>query len=400
MKSFITVFLILLCSYPILSQGDSTDVAIRQYDLVCSYPLESDFFSTAGVTLNKAFQDIYFRGIAGYVPDKIKPITETIWALNWSFIFTMWPHDGGHWLRASEVGGEFVIERFGYPFPVAKMHLPENLDDRYETLASIGGHEINFLMRQQIHTDYYLNQYAFADELIFGLVQDLMYPLYTFVIAYAKPSNPEVWTDTRGDPVEYTLSVYKKFTDRPAIMENGEVDPDLISQYREGTVLGLLWPMLSPMFLRGLQSFKADFKDNFGLIKGPWMIGNDRLSWSWGTHFNPSPLGYELYLMNYFRIRKTLVLVSLKYGRPYKNNGIGINVPEAISFKNFHVGLSADAWDQDIYGMGGSVLVRAGYLPQKGFGIHLGAGYKTDGYMIGRKVDASSIVRAGCSYSF
>ena len=396
---FLILFLFIFTSI-LQAQEDSTVVHTRQYRLIFGAPDESEIFATAGVTFNKAFMDIYHRGIAYRLPPKIAPWAEIIWSIHWSFFFTMWPHDGGHWTRAQQVGGDFVIREFGFPFPTAEMRLPEVLDQKDETLTSIGGHEINYLMRQQIHMDYYDHQYIYADELIHALVQDVFFPFYAFVIAYADPTNPSVWTDTRGDPVEYTLSVFKTYTGRPPIRKDGSVDPELIDQYRESAYLSVLWPLLNPMFYRSIKAFGVDMKQDHGLMTAPWMLGNDRFAWAWGTHFNPSPLGYELYLTNYFRFQGKLYTLSLKTGRPYKNYGIGIQIPRLFEKGKFHLGLTVDVWDQDIFGQGGSVVIDAQYQPHKGFGMILKGGWKSDGYLVGRRVDKSTLLLAGCSYCF
>ena len=106
-------------------------------------PTESEIFSTAGSTLNKAFIDIYFRGIALKVPPKIHPVAGTVWSIFWTFCTAIWPHDGGHWVRAKQVGGNFVITKFGFPFPTAEMYLPDQISLKDETLTCIGGQEIN-----------------------------------------------------------------------------------------------------------------------------------------------------------------------------------------------------------------------------------------------------------------
>lgn len=402
MKRKIVLFLFLVCLFvpDLYSQADSIILTPRQYRLVIGQPYESEIFATAGLTFYKGFQDLYQRAIAPHLPPKLENITEVLWSMNWSFIFTMWPHDGGHWVRARQVGGDFIITRFGYPFPVAEMHLPEDLGPEYQTLSSIGGHEINFLMRQQIHTGFYVNRYAFADELIHGFVQDMLYPLYAYVIIYTNPKKPNVWLDTRGDPVESTLSVFRKYTGREPVMGDGSVDPELISMYREKSLLGLFWPVLNPMFFRGLKSFGMDMSDNFGLVTRPWMLGNEKFSWSWGTHFNPSPLGYELYLQNYFLLHDKLYMLYLRYGRPYMNTGIGIQVPRLVDRGAFKLGVSADAWTQDIYGNGVAFTLNPEYQPAKGFGLIAKAGWKSEGYLVGRKVDPSFLLLGGCSFSF
>ncbi len=328
------------------------------------------------------------------------PWIEVLWSIQWSFAFTMWPHDGGHWVRAQQIGGDFVISKFGYPFPKAEMRLPDQLPQKYQTLTSIGGHEINFLMRQQIHMDYYQNQYIFADELQFAFVQDIFFPFYALIIAHRNPTKETTWTDTWGDPVEYSLSVFKSYTGKEPVRPDGSVDPELIRQYRTNAWLSLTWPLLNPMFYRSLKSFGADLKQDHGLMASPWMLGNDRFAWSWGTHFNPSPLGYELHFINYFRYLGKLYAVSLKTGGPFKNNGAGIHIPQLFVAGKLQLGVVADIWDQDIFGRGGSVMLDARYQPIRGFGLIFRGSWKSDGYMVGRRVDQSTLFLAGGSYTF
>lgn len=381
-------------------QQDSTYNHSRQYSLVYGPHYELETFATTGITLNKVFTDIYYRGFANEIPQKLAPWTDTIWSIFWSFMCTMWPHDGGHWSRAQQVGGDFVITKFGFPFPVAEMRLPDVLDPKDETLISIGGHEINFLMREQIHSDYYDKQYIYADELIHAFVQDVLFPFYAFVIASADPTEPSIWLDTRGDPVEYTLSVYKSYTGRPPVRDDGTVDPTLIKQYRESSYLSVIWPLLNPLFYKSLTAFSADMRQNHGLMLGPWMLRGNNVSWSWGTHFHPSPLGYELHLNNYILYNEKLLIVKLKSGRPYKNIGVGISSPRILEKGAFQFGLSADIWDQDKYGNGISMQINAAYRPENGLGLIVKSGYKSEGYLVGRNVDESWILLAGITYDF
>ncbi|MFC1585713.1 hypothetical protein ACFL5V_09220 [Fibrobacterota bacterium] len=399
-RTLIPIFFLCICAFAPRAQESSSPDPVRKYRLLFGAPDESEPFATAGVTLNKAFMDLYHRGIAPKVPPAMAPWTEILWSIHWSFFFTMWPHDGGHWARAQQVGGNFVITGFGYPFPTAEMRLPADLDKKLETLTSIGGHEINFLMREQIHMDYYTYQHIFADELIHAFVQDVFYPFYAFVIAYANPDDPSVWTDTRGDPVESTLSVFESYTGRPPVRGDGTVDPGLIDQYRESTILSVVWPLFNPLFYRSLKAFGADMSRDHGLMTAPWMYGSGKLAYSWGTHFHPSPLGYELYLTNYFRLLGRLYVLGLKAGRPYKNNGIGLRIPRLAQQGKVYLGAAADFWDQDIYGRGGSVALDVHYQPARGIGVTVKGGWKSEGYLVGRRVDSSPLVLAGCSYFF
>lgn len=399
MKKLFSSILLFILSV-VSGQQDMNSQVTRQYHLSYGPEYELEAFATAGNTLNKIFTDIYYQGFAKDIPKKLAPWTDTAWSIFWSFMFTMWPHDGGHWSRANQVGGNFVITEFGFPFPVAEMRLPENLGQNEETLTSIGGHEINFLMREQTHDSYYENQYVYADELIHAFVQDMFFPLYTFVIAYANPKEPSVWLDTKGDPVEYTLSVYKNYTDRPPVRNDGTVDPTLVKQYRESSYLGIIWPLLNPMFYQSLKAFNMDIRDNSGLMKAPWMLHLNKISWSWGTHFQPSPLGYELHLNNYFLYRDKLFIAKLRSGRPYKNTGIGISCPKIYEKEEFSFGVDVDYWDQDIYGSGYNTQINAMYEPKNGLGIIIKTGYKSEGYLVGRNIDKSWLVLAGVAYNF
>jgi len=219
--------------------------------------------------------------------------------------------------------------------------------------------------------------------------------LYHFTV-----DDPTVWTDPRGDPVESTLSVFKSFTGRDPIRGDGSVDPGLIGQYREGAYLSILMPLLNPMFFHSLGAFGADRRENRGLMEAPWVLGDERFAWSWGTHFHPSPLGYELHLVNYLRVRGRLLILSLKTGEPYRNDGIGVEVPGLIEYRGLRVGFAADGWDQDHYGQGASFMIDARYRTAGPLDLVVRGGWKSDGYLVGRRVDESALILAGLSYRF
>ena len=397
---YLWILIVVMTSFTVPAQNDGSTEYVRHYQLVFGPVDELEPFSVAGLTLNKALSDVYYRGISKRLPSGVDKWTGPIWSIFWTFCTTMYPHDGGHWARAEQVGGKFSLTSFGFPFPVMKMDLPENGPQKNETLTSIGGFEINFMMRRRIHMDFYERQYVFADQLINAFIQDVFYPFYAFVLVYADPTNPDVWTDTRGDPVEAALSVYKGFTGREPVMDNGKVDPDLIQQYREATIISLPWTMLNPMFFRSLKAFSAKMSDRYGLMETPWMLGDTRFSWSWGTHYHSSPLGYELYLTNYFRIYDKLYTLSLKAGRPYKNLGMNVTIPKIFEKNRFQMGCTVDAWSQDIFGNGGNIEIDARYRFHRNFDVVLKTGYKSEGYLIGRRVDEAPLFLAGGSFYF
>ncbi|MFB0516236.1 MAG: hypothetical protein ACETWG_06495 [Candidatus Neomarinimicrobiota bacterium] len=369
----------------------------REYRFLFGQPYELDPIATAGTSLNKVFQDMYYRGIGPRLPERLQPIAETVWAVYWTYIFSLWPHEFGHWARARQVGGDFIIHGFSFPFPKAEMDLPASLSVEEETLASIGGHEINNLMMRQTHLDFYQHHYAYADELIHAFIQEVYFTFYAFVIAPANPEEPSTWTSTVGDPVESALSVYENYTSRPAIRQDGSVDPELSSYYQEAVYLSVLWIMLDPMLYQSAKAFGADMEQNHGLLT-PRMFGDEIKAWIWGTQFNPSPLGYELYLTNYLRFNRRLYALYIKAGRPYRNTGIGIQVPGLVEQGKFTLGAACDLWDQDMYGRGAAIAFDVKYQFYKGFGLLLKGGWKDEGYLLGKRIDKSATFFVGVSY--
>lgn len=249
----------------------------REYRFLIGDPQELELIATAGNTLNKALIDIYYKGIRSHVPGKIQPFVETTWSIFWTYMCTMWPHDFGHRARARQIGGDFVIESFGFPFPVARMDIPPSCTPVEGAMACVGGHEINNLMMRQTHLDFYSNNFAHADELINAFIQEVFYPFYAFVIAPAKPEEPSYWIDTRGDPLESTMTVFEGYYNRPAVRGDETVDPELVSYYRETVYLSVLWTLLDPMLYKGAKAFGADMDQDYGLMT-PWMLGSDQLA--------------------------------------------------------------------------------------------------------------------------
>ncbi|UCD38714.1 MAG: hypothetical protein JSW54_04335, partial [Fidelibacterota bacterium] len=145
--------------------------------------------------------------------------------------------------------------------------------------------------------------------------------------------------------------------------------------------------------------FGADMEQDYGLMK-PRMFGDDVNAWIWGTQFHPSPLGYELYFTNYLRLRQKLYALYIRAGRPYKNTGVGLQVPGLVKAGKFTLGAACDLWDQDMYGTGAAVSLDVKYQFRKGIGLLLKGSWKDDGYLIGQRVDQSVTIFAGVSYQY
>jgi hypothetical protein len=109
-----------------------------------------------GLTMNQVFTDIYLEGIAPNVSNGVRRWTEVPWYVFWTFQWTTMPHEFGHWARARQSGGDFVYSGYNVPIPEAQMRLPQPVALEYDALASVGGFEINNLMRRRTTTKYYM----------------------------------------------------------------------------------------------------------------------------------------------------------------------------------------------------------------------------------------------------
>ena len=319
------VFVPLLFTSFLYSQSDP----YREYQIIFGYPHDQEWIATNGITLNKLFADIYYNNLASKIPAKLQTVTETAWSVFWTFNFSLWPHEFGHWARARQIGGDFRVTGYRFPFPVAEMIQPDTVTAGQDGLSSIGGHEINNLMMRETHLDFYNRNYSYAGDLIHAFIQEVYYPFYAFVLVPTNPEESATWTDTYGDPVESALIVYKKHTGREPVMEDGTVDPDLVRYYREATYLSVLWTLLDPLLYQSAKAFGADMAQDYGRMV-PRMLGKGNLSWIWSTQYHYSPLGYELYLGNYLRWSQKLYYFYVKAGGPFKNRGLGVIIPSLV----------------------------------------------------------------------
>jgi hypothetical protein len=110
-------------------------------------------------------------------------------------------------------------------------------------------------------------------------------------------------------------------------------------------------------------------------------------------------LGAELYLNNYVKLNNRFYSFYLKYGFPFKNNGIGLSTPNIINIKTITIDLQADIWSQYIYGNGFSVNTTAQYILNSKLNIIAQIGYKSKGYLVGRTSQDGIIGFFGLKYN-
>jgi hypothetical protein len=344
--------------------------------------------------------DSYYLGLVPRIPKTLDIIVAPIIQTFASFYMTIWPHEFGHWTRAREIGGEFVFEKLTFPWPKARMELPENVDLFSETLTSTGGFEINNLMRRQIINDYYGNGYSYANMMVHAFIQEIYYPAYAYIIAplvnggRIDPEEPDTWINTKGDPVESSLLTYRNYYDMPIPEEDQEVDVRLVNYYKEARTMSVLWTLADPGFYESLRGFGTKMNTDSGILY-PKMIGLEDFKWMYNTLFNITPLGYELHFMNHFMINKNYYQLSFHYGRPFQNVGVGFCIPSLLHKDNITMGMLLNYWYQQPYGNGFHVALRSDLFFSDNMGGTIACGWKSQGYLLGLPVDSGFYFRAG-----
>ena len=380
-------FLVLSFLFVNVCFAEDSASPMREYPLSIGDPLDSRNVVRAAVALNKLGYDLYTSGISPLLPEWADPWIEPVWSFLWTFNLTMWPHDFGHWARANQAGGNFVIESYAFPFPLARMVVPDGTSKAQETLMSGGGFEINTLMRKYTEDRYYQTGYSDAEDIVHSFIQSMMFPLYTNVIAPTNANDPDSWGETsRGDPTQYTQLVFENYTGRPAVTADNKVDPDLVSLYREIFWMNILTIAIDPWMYKAAKAFTLDMKQR-PQMRSPWLYTSDNFAWAYTSRFNTGVLGYEVYLTQHLKLNERYFSVYLRTGRPFKNNGIGVRVPDLVRVNRFSLDTTLDAWDQGVYGMGGMMGVSPSYRVNRHLRLSLDLHWKSDGYVIGLPVD-------------
>lgn len=304
-------------------------------------------------------------------------------------------HEFGHTLRADQVGGQFKIHNLSLPIPYTTMHLPDDINLVDEALSVTGGFEVNSLNARTIQRDFIRRGGLGNASLGFAFVNRIMFPLYTSVIVPIDPEEPDVWINTAGDPVHVVLPVFKNYSNGKIFLADSTVNPDLVDFYNRTAMLGSLFNLLDPHFYK---EAAAAF-GNITLIRTPrFLIGDHENGWTYGTLFNTSPLGYELYMNNYIHLDGNQFSLYVKYGSPFKNNGLGLAWNNIMENEKMIVSASFETWDQDIFGSGVSGELSMDMKFSEQLGVFVNAGYKTEGYVLGKQLDDGLNLGLGLLY--
>jgi len=403
-RAYLFFGVLLLCLLPQqFVYGEISDAVIipsREYRFIYGGIRDLHTVASLGIHTYAFLTDAYYLGLSSKVPDKFEPFAAAIQQTCWSFMLTIWPHEFGHWTRAKQVGGEFVFVKFHFPWPDARMDLPEDIDLFSEALTSVGGFEINNLMRKMIMDDYYSRNYSFANLGVHAFIQQIYYPAYAFIVAplvsgkWINPEDPHTWIHTMGDPVESIQLSYRNYSGIPVPEEGQGVDPGLAAFYRETLIMSLVWTFIDPGFYEGLRAFGVKMNDNSGYMQ-PRFFGNDKNAWVYGTMFNATPLGYELYFNNHIRLKGKYFNTSIRYGRPFDNIGISFNMPSVLQTSFFRLGVETGYWYQEPFGHGIMAELRGALSLSEIFGLNLKAGWKSTGYVLGLPIERTAYFQGG-----
>lgn len=380
----------------VAAPADPAEAPPRTYELSLASRYDLDTAATAGTTLHRMAMDAYGYGLHPHLPGAVDGIAGTLWSFAFTYSTVLWPHEFGHWSRAQQLDSEFIFHNANPILPYTTVEMPADASFADSALLSVGGFEVNALVARRAQDRFYAEGGAWSDEMSHAMVNEMFFPIYAGIFP-AKAVEARTWRRTRGDPVHVVLPVYQRHTGRDPIRPDGSVDPELVALYREAVALSVAWAALDPgMVQQGLAMFDGPFER-----REAWRpIDTERIGWTWGTQFYPTPLGYALALSQYLTVDDRTFVLTAHYGRPMKNNGLRLSSPDLVRTAHLELGLAIDGWDQDEHGAGFSAesLVSARLTDR----LYLtgGAGYKTEGYLLARQVGASPHLRIGLAYRF
>jgi len=363
-------------------------VLYNQYDLRNS--------SSNGIVVHRLINDAFRKELMPKMGEKIGNVSYGLINFSSTFLLMIWSHEFGHSLRAKQAGGYFRIHNAALPVPYTTMHLPTDISLVDETLAVTGGFEVNYLTVRSLQREFVEQNGIYNEDLGLSFAHRLMYPLYTSLIAPIDPEDPDVWLDTPGDPANCAKLVYQNYSENRIIFpEDSAVNPEFVRYYQQSALLGAFFNLLDPQFYREIG---GTFGKRSKMRKPIFIVGNHYSGWTYGTLFNVSPLGYELYMNHYLHLKGNMFTIYMKYGNPYKNLGLGLGWQNMIDVPKFEMSSNLDIWSQDIFGMGLSCEVSVDYKLAEKLDVHLDLGYKTEGYVLGKQIDPGINAGIGLRY--
>lgn len=252
--------------------------------------------------------------------------TKEVVGFTWTFVGKwltfLLPHEFGHVIRTEQVGGDFQFIKFAPPGIVGDLKLPKTAIPEDHTLALIGGFEANYLTARDVQMDFYRYNGLYNDECGMAFAYQIMYPLYAFLFSSQNPKDPQTWVRAGGDPVNFTKLVWERgnrkvFTreneflwellNQQGIYQKEKVNPKLIQFYNQTAIASIFWNLMDWNLYRQAHSFFGEQMEG----KRPKFFEISEFKWSYGTLFNTSTLGAELYWYHYFQFKKNFLVFIL-----------------------------------------------------------------------------------------
>lgn len=384
--------LILFTYFPYTSGQDSLWIRSYDFSVYNNYDLRNS--STNFIATHRVLNDGFNHLVESNLKKGAAKVSKGIFSFATTYLTMLWSHEIGHSIRAQQVGGKFNIHNFGLPVPYTTVDLPTDISIVNEAIFVTAGFEVNYLNVRSLQSQLIRQNGLWNEDLALSFANRLMYPIYTTLIIPRDPSDPNVWIETAGDPIHYILPVFKHYSNGQVFLDDGSVNPDLVNFYNQASIFATFIHLLDPQFYREIG---GAFGKNSKTRRPIFLIGNHENGWTYGTLFNASPLGYELYMQNYFHLNHQQFGMYLKYGRPFKNLGLGISMNNVFETSQFQADLRAEFWQQDIFGNGISADILGKWFFTRNMGLNFSLGYKTEGYLMGKQLEGGLNAGIGIS---
>lgn len=382
---------------PVFSQSTISADSIRSREYQVSYFNQLDLRNSSynSIAVHRLMLDAFKFGIKPHVSEEFGAIGYGVYSFGITYLTMIWSHEFGHSLRAKQVGGHFNIHNAKLPIPFTTMELPDDISLPNEALSVTGGFEVNYLTVRHMQREFIEHNGSYNEDLSYGFANRLMYPIYTTLIVPVNPEDRDIWINTAGDPIHCILPVFKEYSNGQVFMADSSVNPELVKFYTQSAILGTYFNLLDPQFYREVAAaFGKQSKDR----KPVFLLGDHSTGWTYGTLFTVSPLGYELYMNNYIHHEGKQFSLYLKYGRPFKNNGVGLRWANIVDSDVVQMSALMEFWDQDIFGRGVSSEIQTDIKINTLFSLNLTVGYKSQGFILGKQIDAGANLGFGLTY--
>ncbi|RME90084.1 MAG: hypothetical protein D6767_07400 [Candidatus Hydrogenedentota bacterium] len=189
-----------------------------------------------------------------------------------------------------------------------------------------------------------------------------------------------------GDPSQYRLALKQKYNDNNAL--------SVVSMRWQS-----LWYLLDPF----LWTYVSD-------AMKPWPIGKE-LKFTFSTNYYLSPYGPEFQLDFYLIKKKTIWIVTPRYGHgvKYINGGLSVVGRNIIRVSQIGFGMDAHTWYQPkannglaetTMSFGGGFALQAEWYFNPTYSLEAMLGYKTAGFLPGRSLDSETYFFIGLNMPF